>query len=310
MTIRMTSLKPRVTHFATQTTAPSYRELEPAIFSSYPRLTPAAIQSRLETLTEDWDEKRYSTALWHYNNRRKMAAVTSVAGSISTTFAIGGLFAATLLDLANFPAYLRALAGLVLIAGCAIPAVILVRFPASAARWQFFRQLGRAIRTTRDAKRYPDLDVELTAILNRLGKAACLLRISLQGNRRPWISPPMVSDRALRLTSPLIDIKVPDDLHLQSVSADASRDLFRGFLHDVATVVAIGREDLIPRVRSAYPQLARRQNEPTAQDRDLDYLDPLRSRTRLDVLKDFWYPLAQWFSLLTAVTVVVINLIR
>lgn len=289
---------------------PSPRYLPPGFFSGYPRFDLAVLRSRLESLGEDWDEERYAAALRVYNNERKRFGRWWAVGVLALFVFVGSLFPAIEREFEDKGKLLPLLRDAGYLIGVIIGVTVIVRLSAGSARWRFFRRIGDAIREVRDADIHPKSDADVPAILNRLGSAARWLFLALQGSRRSWKSPPMVSDRASRLAAPLIDIDVPDNLHMQTVVAEASRDVFLRFLQDIAAVVAIGREDLIPRVRKAYPELPSRSDESAAHDRDLAYLNPMRNRTRWDVAKDFWYPLAPWLSLLIAGAALAISLTR
>jgi hypothetical protein len=284
----------------------SHLYLRPGRWSWYPRFELATVRDRVIELGEHWDEDRYSTALREYDQTRRKAGVNRVIGGVCLVLiAVGLIISAGRVpgsDLQQFLAVLPA-AGAVLAVVLAI--FLSARIPIGAARWRFFSHIADAIRLIRDVDE-KTLDVDIPSVLNSLGMAARALLLALQRTRRAWRSPPMVSDRALRLSSALIDIDLPDDLHLPGLAGSATRELLHRFLHDVAAVVAIGRDDLIPDVREAYRELPRR--SPEARELDLVYLNPMRSRSRWDVAKDFWYPLAPWLSLVVSAAALVISL--
>jgi hypothetical protein len=195
------------------------------------------------------------------------------------------------LSRASGPAQIQfVLSGAAFLVGTVVTVSVLIRIPASMARWRFFRHLGHALTALLEARREQPREVDVLPILNNIGIAARALFLALLRSRFGWRSPPLVSDRALRLASPLIDIDIPDNLHLPGKDADTYRELFCRFVHDVAMVVALGREDLIPRVRQDYPGLIRRSSNTDAHDRDLNYLNPMRNRGLWDIAKDFLVP--------------------
>ncbi|MFG1641809.1 hypothetical protein ACGFMK_16105 [Amycolatopsis sp. NPDC049252] len=97
----------------------------------------------------------------------------------------------------------------------------------------------------------------------------------------------------LRLTRSLLDVELRDDFGLPSpANLREQRDLGR-FVIDVAAVVALDREDLIPRVRSLYVDtLPGRESSEADEERDALFLDPMRTRTRWEVIKAFAVPMS------------------
>jgi len=134
-------------------------------------------------------------------------------------------------------------------------------------------------------------DVDVVDTMNQVGIAARRLFVLLQRSRRTWVSPPAVSDRALRLTRPLLDIELDDTLPSQQ------RTAVKSLLYDVTAMVVIGRPDLIPRIRAEYSSLPPRMVESSDADRDNLYLDPMRDRSRWEVVREYILPLAAWLSL-------------
>ncbi|KDN19819.1 hypothetical protein DV20_22215 [Amycolatopsis rifamycinica] len=148
---------------------------------------------------------------------------------------------------------------------------------------------------------------------NLAGKAARELFRVHQGRRLTWVSPPMVADRALTLSFPLVDVELsreanPDDL-------DKVIRVYGEFLYFAAALEAAGRPELIPKLRDHYARsglLERRNAEPPGEvpERDALFLDPMRNHSRWAVAKDFLYPLSSWFSLAVAVAALVVSLAR
>lgn len=267
------------------------------------------LRQRLETLGEPWDETRYAAAFREYDKKRNAAAWRHVAGFLCL---IPVAFIAGYWITSIGPTW--ALLSILLLPVTTLFLLTVVQFvaaiPIGAARWRFFYHIGFAIKLIWTADRDEILSVEVLLMLNHLGSASRALFVSLQGSRRTWRYPPMVSDRALQLSAPLIDMEIPDDLHMPGTSAGTPRKYLDQFLRDVAAVAAIGREDLIPRVRDEYPELKKRSSDPDARDRDLNHLNPMRTRSRWDVAKDFWYPLASWLSLFVAAAALFISIAR
>jgi hypothetical protein len=155
---------------------------------------------------------------------------------------------------------------------------------------RFYRGIGNVL-TTWDKTGDSIQAVKIT------GSVARALFLVIQRDQWTWASPPAVSDRAVRLARPLLDIDIPDRPSPRQIDALCS------FLVDVAIVVIAGREDLIPQVRRRYQVLPAR--EADAVDRDVLYLDPMRGRSRWDVVKDYVLP---WLSLTIAVVALLISL--
>jgi hypothetical protein len=121
-----------------------------------------------------------------------------------------------------------------------------------------------------------------------------------------------LAECALRFSRPLLEVDVPYELgHVPSNEHD-QRALLTQFVDDVACVVAVRREDLVPRVAERYPQLfpawtpcaedTWRSDQPIPQ-----YLDPAGGRTRLEIAKDFVLPV---LSVAIALVALVISLAK
>ncbi|MFC3454742.1 hypothetical protein [Amycolatopsis speibonae] len=149
--------------------------------------------------------------------------------------------------------------------------------------------------------------------MNHSGRAARLLFLHLQGGRRTWAAPPTVADRASEFTYPLINVVL--DGAPSSPRAVRSFKRHAEFLKLTACLVALGREDLIPRLRrltAAHGGIPMRTGDEEAEipERDLLFLDPMRNHHRWAVVKDFYYPLSSWLSLAVAGVALVISLRR
>ena len=163
-------------------------------------------------------------------------------------------------------------------------------------RNRFFRLIHRA--ETQCNFRLPNS----VYVVNLAGRAARCLFKAMQGGRRTWVSPPAVSDRALVLAYPIVNVDI-------SRCQDALSEYYGRFLHDVAALAMLGHEHLIPRLREAYLLLpARESDDGAVPERDALYLDPMRNYHRWAVVKDYLYPLASWLSFLLAVVALVISI--
>lgn len=140
--------------------------------------------------------------------------------------------------------------------------------------------------------------------MNLIGSTARSLFVALKGGRWSWTSPPAVADRAQRLAQPLLDIDIGANADIESRENLA---LF-SFLYDVVILVIVGREDIIPSARERYPALPHRADFPG--ERDTLYLDPMRQRSRWEVIKDFVLPLASWISLIVSIVALTVAATR
>ena len=101
-----------------------------------------------------------------------------------------------------------------------------------------------------------------------------------------------MSDRSVRLARPLIDIDLTEAFD-QPDQREALAVAVSGFLFEAAGLVVLGREDLFPGLRSLYTQVPHRRGmaeHPQVSDRDALFLDPMGSRSRWEVIKDFALP--------------------
>jgi hypothetical protein len=150
---------------------------------------------------------------------------------------------------------------------------------------RFYRSVGTMLVAWRN-------DGDASRALKLAGSAARALFLVIQTEQWTWASPPALSERAARLARPLLDVDTPDYLEPEQI------DALCGFLFDVTIVVIAGREDLIPEVRRRYSGLKPRSDAAErAMERDILFLDPMRDRSRWEVMKDFVFPLASWLSL-------------
>jgi hypothetical protein len=163
--------------------------------------------------------------------------------------------------------------------------------------WQAFMARPRCLRTCKllvdelvDRRTRRVSKASASWVVNRMGLAARELFVTVQESRLTWTAPPATSERAARLAYPLLNIELPDDFNDEMASADYRRRL-AAFVTDVTCAVVINRPDLVPRVRAFYGDVLPTRAD-TASDADMRYLDPMRARTRWDVLKDPILPLA------------------
>ncbi|WP_410610090.1 hypothetical protein [Amycolatopsis sp. lyj-109] len=142
-----------------------------------------------------------------------------------------------------------------------------------------------------------------THALKLAGSAARALFLVIQTEHWTWASPPALSERAARLARPLLDVDTPDYLE------PAQFDALCGFLLDVTIVVIAGREDLIPEIRRRHSELKPRSEvSERSIERDMLFLDPMRDRSRWEVMKDFVLPLASWLSLIISFIALLVSL--
>jgi hypothetical protein len=169
----------------------------------------------------------------------------------------------------------------------------------------FFREICAAEKRANSAPSQRDYAV--TATIGHAGKAARALFRSLQGSRRTWSCPPAVADRAATLVFPLINVDV--DKNNEVLGLNAFLYAYPRFLHDAASLVILGRVDLLPKLRAHYTLVARRGGDEVNEipDRDARYLDSMRDHDRGRVVRDFVLPLASWLIALAALTVSILK---
>jgi hypothetical protein len=149
---------------------------------------------------------------------------------------------------------------------------------------------------------------------NMAGRAAKYLFRDVQGRRFTWVSPPAVADRALALSSRLINVEL--DHHADLYSLEILIGTYAEFLYFASGLVAAKRAELIPVLRDYYAtdrSLAYRVEpgpEGIVPERDALFLDPMRNHDRWAIVKDYLYPLASWMSLLVSVTALILSLAK
>jgi hypothetical protein len=169
---------------------------------------------------------------------------------------------------------------------------------------RFFRLMAAAERESRGWYRGHR---NFVRCMNLIGRAARMLFRYQQQSRRTWLAPPAVADIALRVVLPLINIDVR---RVDATGKGMSLRDIRLFLRDVSYLVVVEREDLIADLRSRYTDIVRRHGDGEESESDVKYLDPMRSKTRWDVRKDFYYPLSAWFSAVVAIVALVIGVLK
>ncbi|MCP3801859.1 hypothetical protein NLX83_21570 [Allokutzneria sp. A3M-2-11 16] len=181
-----------------------------------------------------------------------------------------------------------------------IAAVVNIWHPYHRFQWEM-RKAERALKG-KHISPFSRNHMVLTA--NITGRAARHLFRSVQDGRLSWRSPPAVSERALHLSAPLINIDLEEN-------PKASRKQYAQFLRDASIIVALDVPDLLPDLRALYSEIAfaYREDEPIP-DRYAQYLDPMRNYSRSSVAKDFLYPLASWGSLVTSLLALIVSLSR
>ncbi|MEJ2852419.1 MULTISPECIES: hypothetical protein [unclassified Saccharothrix] len=279
----------------------------------YPRFNVEAIKELLDKLGEPWQEQRYSHELSRYRASVRLAFVSSIVTALL-------LYLLSLkwdlqVDADAEEYYERIVLTLLVV----IP-VIAWRLRSGRTRRRFFTSIGWAISAIDAARRQenygwfrfkPLHEGGLAETLNATGRAAKFLFTSLQRSRLTWQGPPTVAERAIRLTRPLIDIELIDELDVSHGGDFTKRLMLQFFLQDVAAVVALRREDLIPRVRDLYIELPRRpSDDDEPRKRDVRFLDPMNERSRWDVIKDYIIPLSSWLSLTVAIGALILSIMK
>ncbi|WP_263247281.1 hypothetical protein [Saccharopolyspora rosea] len=173
----------------------------------------------------------------------------------------------------------------------------------------FYRYINKAEKV---AGAHYSYEYRLVRCANAAGQAARGLFIYLQGGRRSWVPSPAVTDRALKYAYTLIDV----DLIENCERADAEQNLHRYavFLHYAASLVAVDRADLLPRLRDRFADLGieRRPLDENGdiRQRESEYLNPLGQHNRWSIISSYVYPLGTWFSFLVALVAFIVNLLR
>jgi hypothetical protein len=178
----------------------------------YPRFNVDAINELMHVLGQEWQERRYK----HEIARYRLLVFSAAAGVV---FAPGVM---VLLVWHSSP--MRGVPGSEKII-YTIVAVGLFwvawQSRVGGARRRFFRRIGTALRSVEAAlmqenmrwlRFQPLYEGSLVETFNAAGRAARALFSSLQRSRRTWHAPPTVAERAIRLSRPLIDIEIVDDL--------------------------------------------------------------------------------------------------
>ncbi|MCG3754774.1 hypothetical protein [Amycolatopsis sp. Poz14] len=276
----------------------------------YPRINISSTEELMLKLGQQWHARQYSHEFSRYRLMRALATPCYL-------ILIGYLTLLTsrislIQDIGLFGRFLLAV-----IVSVFIRAIWLSR--AGGAKRRFFRAIGIALRMLESGQEQhvenprwlrfkPHYDGSLVEALNFAGLASRALFALLQQSRRTWQSPPTVAERAVRLSAPLIDIEIVDDLDITHPGVDPTKwILLYGFLYDVAAVVAIRREDLIPAVRSLYSNLPSGPLDAiSCKERDVRYLNPAHERSRWELAKDYILPLSSWLSLTVSIIALVI----
>ncbi|GAB1516800.1 hypothetical protein JCM33774_88450 [Actinophytocola sp. KF-1] len=226
-----------------------------------------------------------------------------ISGTVALPFLISGMQDATNEPDELFP--------FILAAGQVMLAVVGSFWLWSEGGWEvrFFREIARILRIAREgtAEQYKAVEC-----VNFAGKAARNLFCLVQQRRRTWKSPPAVADFALAQSYPLIDVQLSQ--HGSASSLQRKLHVYVSFLYFASALVAVRRHDLLPTLRQHYADrysLARRESTGSLDEipeRDALFLDPMRNQNRWTVTKDYFYPLAAWFSLLVSLGALALSL--
>jgi hypothetical protein len=274
-------------------------------WSWYPRIKPEDARECLEFLGREWEPhaKEYEEELRGY--RAATLVLSGWPGVVPAVFCIG-LFSAFIPIPGESPSPWSN--GFLLVALYAAMRSLL-SVTSFGARMKFFRRAFFVDVYTREFEPQ-EYNQAFVRCMNEAGRGARFLFRYIQRRRWTWTSPPVVSDRALMLTYPIIHL----DLYAEPLELSAGDFLaaYPRFYRDVTILVAIGREDLIPTLRRRYPVFpAARASQPTeVPERDVRFLDPARDHSRWQFTKDYLLPLASWFSLAVAIAALVVNQLR
>ncbi|GLY41737.1 hypothetical protein Amsp01_077600 [Amycolatopsis sp. NBRC 101858] len=278
-------LEPRIEH-------PAPRPFMPA----YPTFDVNLLRILFENLDEPWHDEQQRFMLQRYRGMRRFwISMEALFTSAIVVLSTAGIFSVFLLATGGFTLSTAVVVIIVfLVASLLVLTYVAFWWPISGARPRYFRAsgiTGRALLWNAKTTKLRFIDISLA--YRNLGMTARALFATLQRSRWTWVSPPAASTRVLRLTRSLLDVELRDDFGLPSpANLREQRDLGR-FVIDVASVVALGREDLIPRVRALYvDSLPGREPSETDEERDALFLDPMRTRTRWEVVKDFAVPMS------------------
>ncbi|MFJ8917624.1 hypothetical protein [Amycolatopsis sp. NPDC102389] len=290
----------------------------PGLLAKWPKFDEENLRRLLVVLdgTDMWDERRYSYHLRWYEIRmqsRKMFAGTALVVMLILfgIVNVGALF--RWLDRFGHPRTggeaVLASAFYVAVFFGAVLAWRITSYLEGGPRNRFFRLMHKAeIEANRDFLNHGDEEVVRSA--GYAGGAAQALFRALRMGRRRWSTPPGISDRALRLSRPLIDLEI--------ISAGPNGGYrtclryYRHFLHDFAGLIALRRADLTPALRAYYSVLPGRigaESQDVAEADNL-FLDPMHKHHRWEVVKDFLYPLGSWFSVLVSTVALLVGVLR
>lgn len=176
-------------------------------------------------------------------------------------------------------------------------------------RFRFFRLLRQAEIMANAWSMY-DPRARAVSSVNFAGAAARSLFRYIQKSRRTWGAPPAVADHALECSYPLIDI----DLSRRQFAIPelSTIQYYARFLRDASYLVMIEKEEYIPDLRRLYSELPGRERGVSGEipERDAHFLDPMRAHNRWSVMKDYYYPLASWLSLLVALAALAVSVFR
>ena len=291
---------------ATTSAAPRDRQpLPPSRVRGWQRylpFNPEAIRCCVEALGSDWDDASYRHALRSHRRAKLLTYAAWTMWSLWTPTTATEL--EVLLFRPTLPMWVRLTGRELLLATSAV--LLADRFMIRGAGQQpgFCPRIASALFYLQEM---PLTGSSIVTAMKCTGSAARTLVISLQGGRTAWVeSPPAVSDRSVRLARPLIDIDLTEAFD-QPGQRQALAAVVSGFLFfEAAGLVVLGREDLLPGLRSLYTQVPHRRGmaeHPRVPDRDTLFLDPMGSRSRWEVIKDFALPTMAFVVSLVSLTV-------
>lgn len=179
----------------------------------------------------------------------------------------------------------------------------------NADHW-FFRSIAK-IEKSAVKRSGADSDERLIESINRGGIAARQLFIMLQHRKRSWTSPPVISDRAIKLCFPLINIDI-ESARFSHFGFHSSLEKYAQFMHDAGSLVVAKREDLIPSLRERYVRLGlpAAVHSSSVPEDHAEFINPMQKHNRWSVISDYVYPLAPWLSFLVAFAALIVSVAR
>ncbi|MDN5667292.1 MAG: hypothetical protein L0G87_02710 [Renibacterium salmoninarum] len=152
---------------------------------------------------------------------------------------------------------------------------------------------------------------------SEVSKAARNLMIHLSAVRWSVVNPPALRETAVLRGYATMSALRTTALELNNESGRVARAEYCVLLRDVASLVAIGRPDLIveyvqflaPNSVLSFGYLDLQSN-PAVPEVDADFLDAFRNKTRAEIVRDYIYPLASWLAVILSTVALVVSFTR